>query len=72
MSAWMEKCVHVFVLSHHLVLLPRSLEVHAAIFSALDDCPSAAGCFHSAVDLCNVKRTEREGWKVLRMKVMEH
>lgn len=72
MSAWMEKCVHVFVLSHHLVFLPCSLEVHAAIFSALDDCPSATGCFHSAVDLCNVKRTEREGWKVLCMKVIEH
>lgn len=44
--------VHAFVfVSHRLVLLPRPLEVHAAVLSALDHRPSAAGCFHVAIHL---------------------
>lgn len=53
---WMDlcmlgKCVHSFVASHRLVLLPCPLEVQAAILSALDDGPSAAGGFHVAIHL---------------------
>lgn len=44
---WMRE----LIMSHHLVLLPRPLEVHAAVFSALDDRPPAAGCFHVAIHL---------------------
>lgn len=43
--------MHLSVSSHRLVLLPRPLEVDAAVFSALDDRPSTAGCFHLAVHL---------------------
>lgn len=53
----------MFFLSHRLVLLPRSLEVHAAVFSALDDRPSTAGCFHVAIHLRNSKEKERGGWE---------
>ncbi len=64
---WVSACgasvrVHVFILSHRLVLLPGSLEVHAAVFSALDDCPSTTGCFHVAIHL-DWKETAREGGK---------
>lgn len=51
--------VHLFVMSHHLVLLPRSLEVQAAVLSALNDCPSTAGCFHVAIHLHSGDRNER-------------
>lgn len=56
-------CVHAFFLSHHLVLLPRFLEVHTAVLSALDDRPSTAGCFHVAIHLHNRKERAREGGK---------
>lgn len=52
-------CVHLFVMSHHLVLLPRSLEVQAAILSVLNDCPSTAGCFHVAIHLHSGDQNER-------------
>lgn len=40
-----------FVLSHRLVLLPRPLEVHAAVLSALDHRPPATSTLHVAVHL---------------------
>lgn len=56
-------CVHIFILSHHLVLFPGSLEVHAAVFSALDDRPSTTGCFHVAIHLQDWKERAKEGGK---------
>lgn len=57
----LDECVdvHLFVMSHHLVLLPRSLEVQAAVLSVLNDCPSTAGCFHVAIHLHSGDRNER-------------
>lgn len=54
-------------MSHHLVLLPRPLEVQAAVFPALDHRPAAAGCFHVAVHLHSWEEDEGEG----RREVME-
>lgn len=53
------KCVRSSVASHRLVLLPCSLEVQAAILSALDDGPSAAGCFHVAIHLHSGHKSEQ-------------
>lgn len=44
---WCRYCL----VSHHFVFLPCSLEIHTAVFSALDDRPSTASCFHVAIDL---------------------
>lgn len=56
-----------FVSSHRLVLLPRPLEVQAAVLSALDDRPPATGTLHVAVHLHNRrgKMTSGEGMGLL-------
>lgn len=53
------ECVHSFVASHRLVLLPRFLEVQTAVLSALDDRPSTAGCFHVAIHLHSWHKSEQ-------------
>lgn len=52
-----------FVSSHRLVLLPRPLEVHAAVLSALDDRPSTTSTLHVAEHLHD--RHNNEWWRVV-------
>lgn len=59
----MDECLCAFVLSHRLVLFPCSLEVHTAVFPALDDCPSTTGCFHVAIHLHKWEAIEEDGGK---------
>lgn len=54
------KCLRAHISSHHLVLLPRPLEVYTAVLSALDDRPSTAGCFHVAIHLEKRERMRLE------------
>lgn len=58
------------VSSHRLVLLPRPLEVHAAVLSALDDRPSSASALHVAVHLRHRHKNEQRGDGATRMALL--